>query len=848
MKRSCINKGIKTIHGGGRESGLLRRCNLSSDRQSFSGEAEGCGKKELQVKSKKDNARNVETLRYGWKFKLGDSPEMAEPDYDDSGWETVRVPHDWAITGPFDRENDIQILYYIQNGQKKEIVHTGNTGGLPHVGKAWYRLRFSLPGNISSKRIRVEFDGVMSHGRVYCNGKYAGCRPYGYSSFSIDITDSVRPGENLLAVSVDNKPFSSRWYPGAGIYRNVRLVTMSPLHVAHWGTYITTTSFNKDRAEVCMETSVENHADKKLTVRLETTIFDPKGKPVASAEDTKSVLGNIAFRQKLSVKSPLLWSVDSPELYIARSTVKVGDKIVDTCETSFGIRSLRFDPEKGFFLNGKNMKLNGVCMHHDLGPLGSAINTSAMKRQLAILKDMGCNSIRTSHNPPAPELLELADKMGFLVIDEAFDEWRIKKCDNGYHMLFDRWAEKDLRDMIRRDRNHPCVIMWSIGNEILEQKDAENGAKTAKFLHDICKREDPTRPTTAGFNYPEEAMKNGLAQTVDIPGWNYKPHMYARYHSQMPGKPMYGSETASCLSSRGEYYFPVDDERIFDNTSLQVSSYDLSGPGWAGSPDSEFRGVEENPFIMGEFAWTGFDYLGEPYPYQGQWPSRSSYFGIVDLCGIPKDRFYLYRSRWTDKETLHLLPHWTWPGREGQVVPVHCYTSWNTVELFVNGVSQGIRSKNPKNLLNRYRLAWSGVVYKPGEIKAVAYEKGKAVKEITVRTAGKPALIKLLPDIKQMKADGEEMAFILVSLEDGKNNLCPRADNLVRFRIQGPAEIAAVDNGNPVSTEPFRADYRKAFNGRCMVYLRSIKGKKGEVKVTAESQGLKTGKLTLAVK
>lgn len=798
---------------------------------------------------KNNHLREVQALKYGWKFKIGDAQEMASVDFDDSQWETVRVPHDWAIKGPFNRENDVHVMAIVQDGQENALRHTGRTGGLPHAGKAWYRLQFNLPEDIGSKRTGIEFDGVMSHSRVYCNGQYVDSCPYGYSSFAFDITDFVHPGKNLLAVSVDNKPLASRWYPGAGIYRNVRLVITSPVHTSHWGTYITTPSINKNRAEVDIRTTVENHTGKRLKVEMETRIISPDGKTVANITDTKNILKNTVFRQRTSVDSPVLWSVDSPGLYTARSIVKVDGKPVDNYETAFGIRFLKFDAEKGFFLNGQNLHLKGVCMHHDLGPLGTALNTAALKRQLSILKDMGCNAIRTSHNPPAPELLELADRMGFLVIDEAFDEWRTAKCANGYNILFDEWAEKDLCAMVRRDRNHPSVIMWSIGNEIPEQDDPENGAKTARFLNAICHKEDPTRPTTSAFNTPKSAIKNGLAEIVDIPGWNYQPNNYGLYHSQLPGKPMYGSETASCISTRGEYYFPVEEERHLRRNTLQVNSYDLSYPVWASSPDAEFRGVDENPFIMGEFVWTGFDYLGEPTPYYEEWPSRSSYFGIVDLGGIPKDRFYLYRSRWSDKPTLHLLPHWTWPGREGEVTPVHCYSSWDTVELFVNGVSQGRRSKHPKNLLERYRLVWNGVIYKPGEIKAVAYDtNGKPVKETVVRTAGEPAGIHLLVDRKEITSDGDDMAFICVSIVDEQNNLCPRADNLIRFKIHGPAEIAGLDNGNPASTEPFQADCRKAFNGKCLLYLRSLKDSPGSVTIQADSDGLKKNEITIAVK
>ncbi|MBN1444617.1 MAG: DUF4982 domain-containing protein [Candidatus Omnitrophica bacterium] len=794
------------------------------------------------------NTRETLTLKYGWKFRLADAPEMALPDFDDSGWETVRVPHDWAIEGPFSRENDIHVTAIIQDGQRKSLYHTGRTGGLPHAGKAWYRLKFSLPKDICSKRVRIEFDGIMSHSRVYCNGKYVDTWPYGYASFAFDLTDFIKQGDNILAVSVDNKPLASRWYPGAGIYRKVRLVIMNPVHVSLWGTCVTTKPLNEKTAQVDIKTTVENHTGKRQKVTVETTVIGPVGKKHASSSETRTILKSGVILQKIRINSPVLWSVDSPKLHTVLTTLKTGGKKTDYHETLFGIRYLKFDAGQGLLLNGEKMRFKGVCMHHDLGPLGTAVNAEALKRQLSMLKDMGCNAIRTSHNPPAPELLDLADNMGFLVIDEAFDEWRMPKCKNGYNILFDGWAKKDLLAMIRRDRNHPSVIMWSIGNEVPEQ-DVSSGAKTAAFLHNICKKEDPSRPTTAAFNSPDNAIKNGLAEIVDIPGWNYTPNSYAAYKAKLPGKPMYGSETGSCISTRGVYYFPAEEERNPKRKTLQVSSYDLACASWANLPDTDFRSIDENPFIMGEFTWTGFDYLGEPTPYYEEWPSRSSYFGIIDLAGIPKDRFYLYRSRWTEKETLHILPHWTWPGREGELTPVHCYSRWDTVELFVNGVSQGVRSKHHKNMVNRYRLVWSGVIYRPGELKAIAYDNdGHPVKETAVRTSGKPAGIQLTADRKEIRADGDGMAFFNVDIIDSKGTLCPGADNLVRFKINGPAEIAGLDNGNPASTEPFHADYRKAFNGSCVLYLRSLKGKKGRILVTAESAGLKKAEAVLSAR
>ena len=791
--------------------------------------------------------REVTTLRHDWKFARFDtlSAEAAAADHDDSSWQTVRVPHDWAITGPFDREHDIQFTAITEDGETTQRAHTGRTGGLPHVGKAWYRLKFHLPDNIESRRFRIEFDGVMSHSHVYCNGRHVGTWPYGYASFAFELTRFVEPGENTLAVSVDNKPLASRWYPGAGIYRNVRLVALAPVHVAHWGTCVTTSAMDEQTATLNVRTEIA--CSRSETVELETRLVDPNGDQVAATTAAQDLSTDGVFEQQLRIDSPVLWSPDRPQLYTVQSVVRVGGETVDRYETPCGLRTLKFCPRTGFYLNGEPLQLKGVCMHHDLGPLGAAVNRAALHRQLRILQEMGCNAIRTSHNPPAPELLDLADRMGMLVIDEAFDEWRISKCENGYHILFDDWAEKDLRAMIRRDRNHPSVIMWSLGNEIREQSDGEQGGEVCRFLHEIARDEDPTRPTTCGFNAHTAAIRNGLADAVDVPGWNYRPHHYARYHSEHPDWPMYGSETASCISSRGEYYFPVEEERGPIRETLQVNSYDLACAPWASSPDHQFRAVDENPGIMGEFVWTGFDYLGEPTPYKEQWPSRSSYFGIVDLCGLAKDRFYLYQSRWADKQTLHLLPHWTWPGREGQVTPVHCYSSWDRVELFVNGKSQGGRTKNENNLLTRYRLVWNAVNYEPGELKAIAYDKsGHAVKEVVVHTAGEPARIRLSTDRATMSADGEDMAFITAEVVDANGHGCPRANDLIRFHVEGPARIAAVDNGDATSLEPFQADQRHAFNGKCVVYLRSVEGEAGTVALGAEAAGREAGEITIA--
>ena len=794
-----------------------------------------------------DVGREVRTLRSDWRFSRTDPEGAADVSFDDSDWRPVSVPHDWAIGGPFERDYDLQELMIWEDGERKPSVHTGRTGGLPHVGIAWYRHRFVAPEAWAGKRVFAEFDGVMSHSRVYLNGALIGSWPYGYASFSFELTAQARIGEeNVLAVRVDNKPCASRWYPGAGIYRHVRLVVVHPVHVAHWGTYVTTPEVSDVCATVHLQTEVMNQSGSTEDVQLRTAILGPTGATVDSARTEGRIEGAVCLEQRFRVPNPVRWEVARPALYRAVSEVVVDGVVVDRYETPFGLRTLRFDAEQGFFLNGRSLKLQGVCMHHDLGALGAALNTRALERQLEMLKDMGCNAIRTSHNPPAPELLDLCDAMGFLVLDEAFDEWQMAKVDNGYHLLFDDWAEKDLRAMIRRDRNHPCVIMWSIGNEIGEQR-SETGADVARFLTDICHDADPTRPVTAGLNNPDGAIANGLAAVLDVPGWNYRPQRYEEYHREHPTWVAYGSETESCISSRGEYYFPVEEEREVLRPTLHISSYDMAAPSWGYSPDYELAAQDDCPYMLGEFVWTGFDYLGEPTPYKTEWPSRSSYFGIIDLCGLPKDRFYLYRSRWSAQETLHLLPHWTWPGREGEVTPVHCYTSYESAELFLNGTSLGVRRKERSSAFGRYRLIWEDVRYEPGVLRVVAFTgAGEPAAETEVRTAGAPAAVELRPGRPLLRADGLDLCFVVIRIVDEQGSTCPRADNTVAFGVVGAAEIAAVDNGDQTSVEPFAADSCRAFNGFCVLVIRSVAGRAGEIRIEAMSPGLEGAEVLLA--
>lgn len=789
--------------------------------------------------------REVTLLDKDWLFTNSDPAGAESIDYNDRKWEKVVVPHDWAIKGPFDEMHDAQEVMVTEDGERRAMLRTGRTGSLPWIGTGWYRRTITVPQSGKDKRYFIEFDGAMSNAVVYMNGKRAGTWAYGYSSFSFDITDYMKSGKNILAVRLENLPESSRWYPGAGIYRNVRLVSVNPIHVKHWGTYITTPEITSAKATINIQTKILNHTNKEQKIVLETTIVDKNWKNATVQSTELKINKEAVCEQSLFVQNPKLWGIETPYLYKVISKVIADGKILDTYETTFGIRSFHFDNQKGFFLNGQHTELKGVCQHHDLGALGAAINYRAIERQLELLKAMGCNAIRCSHNPPAPELLDLCDNMGLLVIDESFDEWKYAKCKNGYNRLWDEWAEKDMVAMIHRDRNHPSIFMWSIGNEIKEQ-DKEGGEVYCKFLTDICHREDPTRPVTAGFNRWENAIKRGFADIVDVPGWNYKPQHYKFINETHPQWKMYGSETASTISSRGEYIFPAEVKVHHLHENNQCSSYDLEFPRWASLPDTEFAAQDSFPFMAGEFVWTGFDYLGEPTPYN--YPSHSSYFGIFDLGGIPKDRYYLYKSKWTDNEVLHILPHWTWEERTGMITPVFIYTSFDSVELFVNGKSQGIKRKNKNSdSIERYRLMWNDVIYQPGEIKAIAYDKqGKAVKEIKRKTAGKPYRIILEPDRKTIKADGKDLSFVTVSVVDKDGNLCPRAGNNIRFDVEGNGFVRGVTNGDPTNIQSLAGKEMKAFNGQCVVIVQSTE-EKGVIELKATSGGLEASNLNINV-
>jgi beta-galactosidase len=791
-----------------------------------------------------------------WLFQKTDTLTAHETNFDDASWRKLSVPHDWAIEGPFKPEYNLR------------------TGGLPVFGMAWYRKHFTIDASKKGQIITLEFDGVMNNSTIYINGKKVYHRPYGYIGFQIDITSFVNYGKkNVVAVSLNPEVLSARWYAGAGIYRNVWLETKNNLHIEHWGTQIATTVINDKKAIVTIETSIENsNVNSSKNTILETSIFDEAGKQVASVSSKIDLNSskNIKIQQKSTISNPKIWDFETPHLYKVVSKILENNKEIDKYTSSFGVRTISFS-RKGFFLNGRKEKIKGVCLHHDLGPLGTAVNYRATERQLQIMKEMGINAIRTSHNPPSPEQLELCDKMGILVQVEAFDGWKIPKTENDYNKYWDEWHETDFRDMIIRNRNHPSIIMWSIGNEMGEQKIAD-GHIIAKKLVDISHQEDPTRPATAGFNQLLPALKNGLGKPLDFVGANYKPTLYAQLMKQYPDMIIYGSETASTVSSRGVYHLPL--EKYEKHPSLQINSYDFNSPSWAYPPDIEFFNQDANPNVIGEFVWTGFDYLGEPTPYGGKdnlthgnwledWPSRSSYFGTVDLAGFPKDRFYLYQSQWTKKPMVHILPHWNWENSGVTEIPIYCYTNAEEAELFVNGKSQGKKikgvdktripvdffgwNKKEKYFDSPYRLSWN-VPFEAGEIEIVAYNQGKEVARKSIKTAKKAAQILMIPDRNVINADGEDLSFITIKIEDEDGTFVPLADNLVNFKITGPTSIAAVGNGDATSTEPFQASYRKAFNGLCLLVLKSKKGETGEITIEASSKGLKTQTIKIQTK
>lgn len=821
-----------------------------------------------------DGPRSRESFNDGWKFiryfnasneavsSVREPDGLQLPSVNDNGWRSLDLPHDWAIEGPFSDT--------LEN----------STGLLPWKGIGWYRKHFTLKDSDKDRRIYIDFEGAMANAKVWLNGKYVGEWPYGYTSFRLDLTPYVITGkENLIAVRLDTKNWDSRWYPGAGIYRNVWLVKTSPVHVVYNGLYCTAPEIRKEQASLEVQAEIENNLNEPATVSVNAVVYkldnkqQPAGDPVVKTGDVKVVIPAVSrhsFVLGMYVKNPVLWDIENPELYKIVVNVSNGDKAADMVETSFGFRTLEFTARDGFHLNGKKVSVNGVCNHHDLGALGTAFNVRAAQRQLEILKEMGCNAIRTSHNPPAPELLDLCDEMGFLVMDEAFDMWVTPKKPMDYSKLFSAWVEEDLKALVRRDRNHPSVFLWSIGNEVNDQ----DKPALAKALNLMVKSEDPTRMVTSACNW-QFSGTNGFQKSLDVFGVNYNLKAYERFFSLKDNDNMafFSSESASTVSSRGEYYFPVKAGDLNNNLPgkgiFQLTSYDVAYPGWATTADQQWAEMDKFPGTFGEFVWTGFDYIGEPTPYDGditelkyiknqqgkdkldKWleklgtqeiPSRSSYFGILDLAGFKKDRFYLYQSKWRPELPMaHILPHWNWPERKGLVTPVHVYTSGDAAELFLNGKSLGMKNKGE----SEYRLKWDDVVYQPGELKVVAYKNGQKWAEDIVKTTGKAYQVSMSADRPAVTADGKDLIFVTVRIEDKDKLLVPRSDNQLDFSITGPGRIVATDNGDATSHVPFQAISKKAYNGLCLVIVAADKGATGSITLKAVSKGLKSSSVAI---
>ena len=749
----------------------------------------------------------VEPLYSGWEFRRGDSAE----------WERVTVPHDWAIAGPFNRTNDLQVTRIVQDGETRENVQTGRTGGLPWLGRGEYRRKVTVPEGAGYAAL--VFGGAMARAHVFADGEEVGFWPNGYNSFVVEIPHGA--GEHDIRVTLENVSYSSRWYPGAGLYRPVRLVTGGKVGIPVWGQRLVT----PDLETVSVVTELRN--PRNAAVQVAYRVLDGDGRTVATGEGTTAAM---------KVAGAAAWTPEKPVLYVLETTVKAGGETVEVRRVRFGFRTVAVTKE-GFFLNGMRRKFNGVCLHHDLGAIGAAYNDAAFRRQVRILKEMGCDAIRTSHNLPCAEQLDVCDEMGMMVMAESFDEWAAAKCRNGYNVFFREWWKRDIANLVVAHRNHPSVVMWSVGNEVPDQSTKEGGA-ICKSLQDECHRLDPTRPVTLGIDRPEDAWKFGLLGTIDVPGLNYRLHKYDFTYGKISAAQgvVLGTETASTVSSRGVYKFPDDPVRpgaLFRD--LQISSYDTESCPWSNLPDDDWAMQDDHPWTIGEFVWTGFDYLGEPSPYKEEWPSRSSYFGIVDLGGIPKDRYWLYRSRWNkESPTLHVLPHWTWPDRKGQVTPVYVYTSYPEAELFVNGVSQGRKRRNPASRLDRYRLRWREVVYQPGEIRVVAYDDaGRKAGERIVRTADRPVALRIESERDTLAATPyaagaaqamPDLGYFRVSVVDKDGNLCPDADNRINVRVSGPARFRGLCNGDATSLEVFTEPTMKAFHGELTVTVEPLAG------------------------
>ena len=760
---------------------------------------------------------------------------------DSINYSPVTVPHDWAINGPFDKKWDLQNVAIVQNGETEKTEKSGRSGALPCIGRGFYKTTVDLKK--LPKTAVLEFDGAMSDPHVYINGKLAGHWAYGYNAFRVDAAPYLKKGKNEISVSLDNREESSRWYPGGGLYRPVQLVTNADAAtINQWGCYFRTESIADGKAEISICTNI-NNVDKTLSV--ENQLVDATGKIVAQYKyGDFDAQGNV--QKKLTVDNAQLWSPESPYLYKLVTRLYRNNKLVDQVQQKVGIRTVRVAQYDGFQLNGVTRKIKGVCLHHDLGPLGAAVNKAALIRQVRTMKEMGCDAIRTAHNMPSTWQMEICDSMGMMVMAESFDMWIYPKCKNGYALNFKEWADKDIENLVLNHRNHPSIVMWSIGNEIPEQW-SEEGRRISGHLQNLCHRLDPTRPVTQGMDQAEAALKSGFAQVMDVPGFNYRVHKYDKNIRQLPKGFLLGSETASTVSSRGVYKFPVEASSSKTYADGQCSSYDVEYCPWSNLPDDDWCMQDDRDYTIGEFVWTGYDYLGEPSPYDEYWPSRSSYFGICDLAGLPKDRYWLYRSHWrTDDATLHVLPHWTFPERVGETTPVYCYTSWPSAELFVNGKSQGRIVKNPGTRLDRYRLRWNNVKYEPGEIKVVAYDyDGTPRGEKIVRTAGAPARIVLKADRNRISSKGEDLSFVTVSVVDKNGTPCPTATNKMKFEVSGAGKYRAACNGDATSLVAFNSTEMPLFSGELVVVVEGLK--RGTAMLSVSADGLPTAKLPIEV-
>ena len=803
--------------------------------------------------------RQETVLSNGWQFS-----------HDKETWQTVSVPHDWAIAGPFDKKWDLQVVAIAQNGETEATEKSGRSGALPWIGEGHYRRIITIPADC--RHAELVFDGAMSEPVVSLNGRKVGYWAYGYNTFRVDLTPFMKAGDNLLEVDLQNMEESSRWYPGAGIYRPVTLVMTGPDWIDPWKTFIRTTELKDGKATVVVTVGAGSQPGERPVYEVE--LCDAQGKVIGHQHTTETNrLGETTFT--FVVENPQLWTPETPNLYHAHILYTQDGQLLDKTTQRFGIRTVKCSKEGGFQLNGVTRKIKGVCLHHDLGPLGAAINKSALIRQIKTMKEMGCDAIRTSHNMPSQMQMDICDSLGMMVMAESFDMWIYPKCKNGYARFFKEWSTRDIENLLLANRNHPSIIMWSIGNEIPEQN-SEEGAEIAESLQDLCHRLDPTRPVTQGMDRAEEALKNGFAQVMDVPGFNYRVHKYQKNLEQLPQGFLLGSETASTVSSRGVYKFPVevtDNSQYaswaptYDPTAIlkadgQCSSYDVEYCSWSNLPDDDWVWQDDKDWVIGEFVWTGYDYLGEPTPYDEYWPARSSYFGICDLAGLPKDRYWLYRSKWNkEQHTIHLLPHWSWgKERQGKVTPVYCYTDYPSGELFVNGKSQGKITKDPTSRLDRYRLRWNNVIYEPGEIKVIVYDAdGNAAGEQILKTAGAPATLKLAAWTELTGHMGTDpcvssvadytgsvpvcplnaLAFITVSLTDSEGTLIPQADDQLTFEVSGAGTFEAVCNGDATSLESFKAPTMKLFNGQLVVIVRSAQ-EPGIVtlKVTDAQRGL----------